>query len=193
MVEQETGICAVFCTPLLERKIQKTWKKAKNWSKKCFTWNIFTPTIEKRWLDESPTHPLYNYHEALHNDLLHNLRQRNSAIHRLLIKQSMIQRRRYNESLPHHSSTTEYRFVMLSHRRNIFQNIKTDRRSLAVAQDDRTGLTASGPFPAQKCALVASHPTTYLPRRIQKDTKHSLPFYGFGISATFAKIPTWGG
>ena len=55
---------------------------------------------------------------------------------------------RYNESLPHHSSTTEYRFVMLSHRRNIFQNIKTDRRSFAVAQDDRTGQTTSGPFPA---------------------------------------------
>ena len=141
----------------------------------------------------SPPHLLYNYHKALHNDLLHNVRQRDSAIHRLLIKHSMIQSQRYNDSLPHHSSTTEYRFVMLSHRRNIFQNIKTDRRSLAVAQDDRTSLTTSGPFPAQKCALVASHPTTYLPHRIQEDTKYSLPFYGFRISATFAKIPTWDG
>ena len=43
LVEQKTGILFVFCTPLLERKIQKPPANAKKLSRNCFTWNIFTP------------------------------------------------------------------------------------------------------------------------------------------------------
>ena len=35
LVEQKTGILAVFCTPLLERKIQKTLKKTKKLEQNC--------------------------------------------------------------------------------------------------------------------------------------------------------------
>ena len=36
LVEQKTGILAVFCTPLLERKIQKSLKKRKKSEQKMF-------------------------------------------------------------------------------------------------------------------------------------------------------------
>ena len=59
-----------------------------------------------------------------------------------------------------------------------------------MSQDNPTGLAANGPFPAQKYALAASHPTTCLPRKMQKGTRHFLPFYGFKLPAAFAQIPT---
>ena len=56
LVEQKTGGFVVLSTPLLELPIQKTLAKAENHNCKCFTWNIFAPTIEKRWLGVAPTH-----------------------------------------------------------------------------------------------------------------------------------------
>ena len=56
LVEQKTGGSVVLSTPLLELPIQRTLEKAENHNCKCFTWNIFAPTIEKRWLGVAPTH-----------------------------------------------------------------------------------------------------------------------------------------
>ena len=50
----------------------------------------------------------------------------------------------------------------------------------------QSGLAASG-------TPWAAYPTTYLPHKMQKGTRHFLTFYGFRILATFAQIPTWDG
>ena len=47
----------------------------------------------------------------------------------------------------------------------------------------QSGLAASG-------TPWAAYPTTYLPHKMQKGTRHFLTFYGFRIPATFAQIPT---
>ncbi len=48
----------------------------------------------------------------------------------------------------------------------------------------------SGTPPAQKSALVASYPTTYLSDRIQKNQGTFYPSMGLKHFATFANIPT---
>ena len=53
--------------------------------------------------------------------------------------------------------------------------------------------TASGMPPAQKNALVAASPTTYLPYKIQKRQDTLYPFTFFDFLATFAIISTWDG
>ena len=53
-----------------------------------------------------------------------------------------------------------------------------------------TGLAASGAISAQRYTLAASHPTMYLPYKIQKEQDTLYPSMGLRHPATFAKIPT---
>ena len=118
LAEQKTGILAVLSTTLLELPIQKSLKNAKkiraeNVSRETFSalscGHLSKSTHHKgamRGRIASPSAIVNIYYEALHNDWLHNILDKESVIHRLLTGQSMIQRQRCNESLHHRGNVT---------------------------------------------------------------------------------------
>ena len=184
LVEQKTGILAVLSTPLIELPIQKTLKNAKNWSRKCFMWNIFAPTTEKQWLGKSPNHARYKYHEALHNDWLHNTPDKKSIIHRsLTTEQSMI-----------NANGVTIRYTVAAMSQCIYcTEYRRNKAFTTFLWVSTPPLLLAKHWPAASGTPWATLPTTYLPYRIQTGTKRSLPPYGFRLPATFAQIPTWGG
>ena len=115
LVEQKTGIFFVFCTPLLERKIQKALKnakkiKAENVSRETFhalsCGYLSKSTHHKEAMRRRIASPSAIANVLLHNDWLHNILDKESVIYRLLTGQSMIQRQRCNESLHHRGNVT---------------------------------------------------------------------------------------